>query len=102
MSPRAAWRLEAAGFGPVYGYVAGKNDWLSADLPFDGTARLTGMFTRRGVATVAEATPAAGALRLLDARGSGRSWCSTRRGWSWAPRTETGWRPPPGRLSRGR
>jgi len=71
MSPRAAWRLEAAGFGPVYDYVAGKNDWLSADLPFDGTAKLTGMFTRRGVATVAEATPAAEALRLLDAQGFG-------------------------------
>ncbi len=33
MSPRAAWRLEAAGFGPVYDYVAGKADWLAADLP---------------------------------------------------------------------
>ena len=40
MSPRAAWRLEAAGFAPVYDYVAGKSDWLAADLPFEGTARL--------------------------------------------------------------
>src|SRR5690348_15873556 len=69
MSPRAAWRLEAAGFGPVYDYTAGKADWLAADLPFEGSARLAGMFTRRGVATVAERTPAAEALRLLTAQG---------------------------------
>jgi CBS domain-containing protein len=71
MSPRAAWRLEAAGFAPVYDYVAGKSDRLPADLPFQGTARLAGMFTRRGVATAAEDTPAAEALRLLDAQGYG-------------------------------
>jgi CBS domain-containing protein len=71
MSPRAAWRLEAAGFAPVYDYVAGKSDWLAADLPFQGTARLAGMFTRRGVATAAEDTPAAEALRLLNAQGFG-------------------------------
>ncbi len=71
MSPRAAWRLEEAGFGPVYDYVAGKTDWLAADLPFEGTAQLAGMFTRRGVATVAEDSPAAEALRLLDAQGFG-------------------------------
>ena len=71
MSPRAAWRLEAAGFGPVYDYVAGKADWLAADLPFEGTAQLAGMFARRGVATVAEGTPAAEALSLLEAQGFG-------------------------------
>ena len=71
MSPRAAWRLEAAGFSPVYEYVAGKADWLAADLPFEGTAELAGMFTRRGVATVGERTPVAEALRLLDAQGFG-------------------------------
>jgi CBS domain-containing protein len=71
MSPRAAWRLEAAGFGPVYDYVAGKADWLAADLPFEGTAQLAGMFTRRGVATAGEHTPAAEALRLLEAQGFG-------------------------------
>jgi CBS domain-containing protein len=71
MSPRAAWRLEATGFGPVYDYAAGKADWLAADLPFEGTARLAGMFTRHGVATVAEDTPAAEALALLDAQGFG-------------------------------
>ena len=47
MSPRAAWRLEAAGFSPVYDYVAGKSDWLAADLPFEGTAQLAGMCRRR-------------------------------------------------------
>ena len=71
MSPRAAWRLEAAGFSPVYDYAAGKTDWLAADLPFEGTAQLAGMFTRRGVATAGERTPAAEALRLLDAQGFG-------------------------------
>ena len=71
MSPRVAWRLEAAGLGPVYDYVAGKSDWLAADLPFEGTATLAGMFTRRDVATVGEHTPAAEALRLLAAQGFG-------------------------------
>jgi len=71
MSPRAAWRLEAAGFGPVYDYAAGKADWLAADLPFEGTATLAGRFTRRSVATAGERTPAAEALRLLDAQGFG-------------------------------
>jgi hypothetical protein len=67
MSPRApAWRLEAAGFGPVYDYAAGKANWLGADLPFEGTAKLAGMFTRRGMATVGEGTPAGEALRLLE------------------------------------
>ncbi len=71
MSPRAAWRLEEAGFGPVYDYEAGKADWLAADLPFEGTAQLAGMFTRRQVATAAEDTPAAEALRRLDEAGFG-------------------------------
>ena len=71
MSPRAAWRLEAVGFAPVYDYVAGKSDWLAADLPFEGSARLAGQFTRRNVATASEDTPAADALRRLDARGFG-------------------------------
>ena len=71
MSPRAPWRREATGFGPAYDYMAGKADWLAADLPFEGTAQLAGMFTRRGVATVAEGTPAAEALGLLEAQGFG-------------------------------
>ena len=71
MSPRAAWRLEAAGFGPVHDYAAGKTDWIAADLPFQGTARLAGLLTRRGAATVAEGTPAGEALHLRDAQGFG-------------------------------
>lgn len=71
MSPRAAWRLEAAGYGPVYDYEAGKSDWLAADLPFEGTAQLTGTFTRRNVAAVSEDTPAREALRLLHEQGFG-------------------------------
>jgi Mg/Co/Ni transporter MgtE len=71
MSPRAAWRLEAAGFGPVYDYMAGKMDWLATDLPFEGTAQLAGMFTRRDVASTEEHTPAAEALGLLEAQGFG-------------------------------
>jgi CBS domain-containing protein len=53
----------------VYDYAASKTDWLAADQPFEGTARLAGMFTRRGVATASERTPAGEALRLLDAQG---------------------------------
>jgi CBS domain-containing protein len=37
MSPRAAWRLEALGYGEVYDYVAGKSDWMAAGLPTGGT-----------------------------------------------------------------
>jgi len=33
MSPRAAWRLERMGYGPVSHYVTGKSDWLAAGLP---------------------------------------------------------------------
>jgi CBS domain-containing protein len=55
----------------VYDYVAGKMDWLAADRPFEGTARLAGMFTRRGVAAAAEGTSAGEALRLLEAQGFG-------------------------------
>ena len=55
----------------MYDYMEGKADWLAADLPFEGTAQLAGMFTRRGVATVAEGTPAAEALGLLEAQGFG-------------------------------
>src|SRR6266568_1988731 len=86
---------------PVYDYAAGKADWLAADLPFEGTAELAGMFTRRGVAAVAEDTPLNEALGLLDTQGSGRSWSSTRRAWSWAPPTGTRW-PPPGTPRLGR
>ena len=45
MSPRAAWRLEALGYGEVYDYVAGKSDWIAAGFATEGTtagrARIT-------------------------------------------------------------
>lgn len=71
MSPRAAWRLEGAGFTPVYEYVNGKSDWLAAGLPFEGTAQLAGMYTRREVATALEGTLAGEALTRLEAQGFG-------------------------------
>jgi CBS domain-containing protein len=36
MSPRAACRLEALGFGQVYDYAPGKVDWLAHGLPTEG------------------------------------------------------------------
>ena len=36
MSPRAACRLEALGFGQVYDYVLGIADWRAAGLPVEG------------------------------------------------------------------
>jgi hypothetical protein len=39
----------------VYDYVAGKSDWLAADVPFEGTAQLAGLLIRREVATVSGA-----------------------------------------------
>ncbi|SRR6266699_6493234 len=101
MSPRAAWRLEATGFGSVYDYAAGKADWLAADLPFEGTAELAGMFTRRGVAALAEDTPLNEALGLLDTPGFGPVVVLNQRAWSWAPPTGTRW-PPPGTPRLGR
>jgi Mg/Co/Ni transporter MgtE len=38
MSPRAACRLETLGFEAIYDYEAGKQDWLAAGLPAEGTA----------------------------------------------------------------
>ena len=55
----------------MHDYAAGKTDWIAADLPFEGTARLAGLFTRRGVATAAERTPAGEALHRLDTQGFG-------------------------------
>jgi CBS domain-containing protein len=43
MSPRAAWRLEALGFGEVYDYESGKADWRAAGLPREG--RTVGQLT---------------------------------------------------------
>ena len=39
MSPRAAWRLEQLGFGPVHDYTGGKADWIAAGLPTEAPAR---------------------------------------------------------------
>jgi hypothetical protein len=86
----------------VYDYAAGKVDWLAADLPFDGTARLAGRLTRRGVAAVDERTPASEALRLLDAQGFGPVLVLNQAGWSWVPPTGTPWHPPPGTLRQAR
>jgi len=36
MGPRAAWRLESLGFGQVYNYHPGKQDWVAAGLPAEG------------------------------------------------------------------
>ena len=36
MSPRAAWQLEAMGFGDVYDFVDGKIEWISHGLPVEG------------------------------------------------------------------
>ena len=71
MSPRAAWRLEAAGFSPVYDYTDGKADWLAADLPFDADARLVGPLTRREVPTVADEATVEAARAELQAVGFG-------------------------------
>ena len=71
MSPRAAWRLDAAGFTPVYDYTDGKADWLAADLPFDGHAQLVGRLARRQVPTVTGDGTVAAALEQIEAVGFG-------------------------------
>ncbi|HSS11061.1 MAG TPA: CBS domain-containing protein [Acidimicrobiales bacterium] len=60
MSPRAAWRLEALGYAPVYDYVAGKADWLAAGLPTEGERPhppRVGEIMNRAVATCTPDTP---------------------------------------------
>ncbi|WP_431924811.1 rhodanese-like domain-containing protein [Nonomuraea jabiensis] len=47
LSPRAAHRLGHLGFEDVYDYGQGKMDWLSADLPYEGTATLVSRYLRR-------------------------------------------------------
>ncbi|GAA5058691.1 rhodanese-related sulfurtransferase [Thermocatellispora tengchongensis] len=51
MSPRAAHRLEHLGFPDVADYAAGKMDWISSDLPYEGEADLVGPHTRRDPVT---------------------------------------------------
>ena len=46
LSPRAAHELERLGFDDVYDYAAGKMDWLSADLPYQGSAVLVSQVVR--------------------------------------------------------
>lgn len=60
MSPRAAWRLERLGYGPVYDYVAGKVDWMAAGLPTvraDTSARRALDVADRDPATCSPDTP---------------------------------------------
>lgn len=54
MSPRAAARLESLGFELVFDYVAGKQDWLANDLPFEGklaAAATIGSIAERNLST---------------------------------------------------
>ena len=74
MSPRAAWRLEALGYGPVYDYVTGKSDWMAAGLPTEGTnagrARVSDVMDDAPMTCAPGETVADVATRLrLDGRG---------------------------------
>ena len=71
MSPRAAWRLEALGFGEVYDYAAGKMDWISADLPYEGDAYLVHDVVRREIAAVPASASVADARERRSAVGFG-------------------------------
>src|SRR5262249_58296813 len=57
------------GLGGVCDHGGGRREGVAAALRLGGRAKRGGMFTRRGVATVAEETPAAEALGLLEAQG---------------------------------
>jgi CBS domain-containing protein len=73
MSPRAAWRLETLGFTDVYDYVDGKNDWMSAGLPTEGTNALkprAGDIARKDVPTCSLTEP----LRDVSARVHAQGW----------------------------
>lgn len=56
-SRQAAIRLEKLGFGEVCDYPAGKMDWLSAGLPYEGHAELVARVTRRDPVTAAPGDP---------------------------------------------
>jgi CBS domain-containing protein len=71
MSTRAAWRLEGAGLGPVYDYVAGKTDWLAAGLPYEGSAQLVGSYLREHPPTVSVGGTFAEARAAREAAGFG-------------------------------
>src|SRR6266478_252298 len=63
MSPRAAWRLERLGYGPVYDYAWGKVDWPAAGLATEGA----GTRERRAIDAVAEPVTCSPADRVADA-----------------------------------
>lgn len=71
MSPRAAWRLEQLGFGPVYDYTGGKADWIAAGLPTEAPARTprAGDVLRTDVATCGLDEPAGAAAATARAAG---------------------------------
>jgi CBS domain-containing protein len=73
MSPRAAWRLERLGFPQVYDYVPGKMDWLSFNLPHEGSALLAGDVVEAEVPMCPADTRLAQARRQLTE--SGASFC---------------------------
>jgi hypothetical protein len=77
----------------VYDYVAGKNDWLAADPPFEGTAQLAGSFTRRDVVSVGESAPA-GQVRGQVAQGFGPAVVVNGAGVVMGAAYGTIWRPP--------
>jgi CBS domain-containing protein len=54
MSKRAAWRLETLGFEQVHHYTPGKEDWMAAGLPIEGSKASiprVGIVARRDVPT---------------------------------------------------
>lgn len=55
----------------MYDYVAGKTDWLAADLAFEGTAQLAGPLTRRAVVAVTGRDPAGQVRERIAAQGFG-------------------------------
>jgi len=73
MSPRAAWRLESLGFGRVFDYVAGKQDWFAHGLPREGRQagiRQAGDVADRTVPTCKLADPVGQVRDRVRAMGS--------------------------------
>jgi CBS domain-containing protein len=73
MSPRAAWRLEAFGYRPVFDYTVGKADWLAAGLPTEGDRRhppRVGAVMHRAVPTCTPGTPVSHVAARLDRDGA--------------------------------
>ena len=57
MSARAAWRLEALHFGPIYRYGPGKTDWFAAGLPREGELALLPRIGEAANSAVATCAP---------------------------------------------